>query len=105
MRYYSNVQSWFWSLEENAFVNVHKCILLDNLIWSHKFNVKLYIEDFQIFIINPSYYLDSNYISSYTLWYRCPRILIIFSRSLILFSFLCILFLDFSTSVLLLSDI
>ena len=53
---------------------------LNNLIRSHKFDVKVYVEDIQILIINTSHYLDSNNISRCTRWGRCPWILN-FSRS------------------------
>lgn len=33
-----------------------KCMLLSNLIWSHKFTVEVYMTDFQIFINNHSQY-------------------------------------------------
>lgn len=61
MSYYFNVQGCIWSLGESICVNLCKYLSLSNSTWSPKLNVKLYNEDLQIFIINPSHHLDSNH--------------------------------------------
>lgn len=55
-----------------------KFMSLSNLIWPHKFDVNVYMKDFQIFINNTVQYLESNYISKCTHWRHSDHKLIIF---------------------------